>query len=308
MLAMVVVVILALVLCLPWLLGGKERIELDPKARAAMTGHSFVALSDGATHYQWGGPEQGTKVVLVHGFSSPMFIFDRVFQALADAGLRVLRYDLYGRGLSDRPRVRYNANLFDRQLAELLDSQGVTEPIHVVGLSMGGAIVAHFLDRHPERVGHVALFAPAGLNELGRGAHLLKTPGLGDWLIKALGDRILMKMCRGQAGDDPEAVRRFEAEYDKQLQYKGYKRALLSTMRHGPLEGQHSVYERIGRLDRAGAVFWGTADAVVPFELHRELVAFVPWLDLHAIDAGTHTAVYLSADEIIPPLLEFLKQ
>jgi len=173
---------------------------------------------------------------------------------------------------------------------------------------MGGAIATHFLDRHPERVARLVLFAPAGLNELGRGARLLLMPGLGDWLIKALGDRILMNMCRGQAGDDPEAVRRFEAEYDKQLQYKGYKRALLSTMRHGPLEGQRSVYERIGRLDRAGLVFWGTADAVVPYALHRELLALVPWLELHAIDRGSHTAVYLRADEIVPPLLDFLKQ
>jgi len=137
----VVLVIVALVLCLPWLLGGKERLELDAEARADMTSESFVALSDGVTHYQWGGPERGRKVVFVHGFSSPMFIFDPVFRALTDAGLRVLRYDLYGRGLSDRPRARYDADLFDRQLGELLDAQRVTEPVDVVGLSPTSALL-----------------------------------------------------------------------------------------------------------------------------------------------------------------------
>jgi len=34
----------------------------------------------------------------------------------------------------------------------------------------------------------------------------------------------------------------------------------------------------------------------------------VSWLELHAIDRGTHTAVYLRADEIVPPLIDFLKQ
>jgi len=308
MLALIVLVVVAAVICLPWLKRGKERVELDAAARAKMPGESFVSLSDGTTHFEWGGPETGAKVVLVHGFSSPMFMFDRIFEALTQAGYRVLRYDLYGRGLSDRPRLRYTAGLFDRQLAELLDSQGIAGPVHVAGLSMGGAIAARFLDRHPERVGRLVLFAPAGLNTLGRGARLLQAPGLGDWLIAALGDRIVMSICRSQAGGNAEDVRRFETEYERQLQYKGYKRALLSTMRHGPLAGQRSLYERVGRLDRSGIVFWGTADTVVPYGLRPQLLALVPWLKVHAIDGGSHSAVYVRADDIIPPLIEFLEQ
>jgi pimeloyl-ACP methyl ester carboxylesterase len=42
--------------------------------------------------------------------------------ALANAGYRVLRYDQYGRGLSDRPNIEYTADVYDRQLGELLDA------------------------------------------------------------------------------------------------------------------------------------------------------------------------------------------
>lgn len=37
----------------------------------------------------------------MHGFSVPYYIWEPTFAALVQAGLRVLRYDLYGRGYSD---------------------------------------------------------------------------------------------------------------------------------------------------------------------------------------------------------------
>ena len=63
--------------------------------------------------------------MLIHGFSVPYFIFDPTFNFLTKAGWRVLRYDLFGRGFSDRPHVRYNIDLFVRQLKELLDALNI---------------------------------------------------------------------------------------------------------------------------------------------------------------------------------------
>ena len=63
------------------------------------------------------------------------------------------------------PRVRYKADLLDRQLGALPDSQGMTEPIDAVGLSMGGAIAAHFLDRHPGPAGRLLLSDQSDLSD-----------------------------------------------------------------------------------------------------------------------------------------------
>jgi pimeloyl-ACP methyl ester carboxylesterase len=154
-------VLLVVVVVYPFVIGDMETLVLDDATRASMPDKSFVRLSDGYTHYEWGGPENGPTVVLIHGAGTPLFVWDYQFDALAEAGFHVLRYDLFGRGLSDRPRV-YTADLFDRQLLELLDSQNTKTPADVVGLSMGGAITIRFIDRHPERVRRFALFAPAG--------------------------------------------------------------------------------------------------------------------------------------------------
>ena len=58
-----------------------ETKELNETTRQPVDG-SFIALTDGITHYELGGPENGKLVVLVHGFSVPYFIFDTTFNFL----------------------------------------------------------------------------------------------------------------------------------------------------------------------------------------------------------------------------------
>src|SRR5882672_6533208 len=95
-----------------------ERQTLDAAARRGAAGR-FVRLSGGVTHYDVAGPDSGRTVVLIHGFSVPYYIWDSTAAALSAAGYRVVRYDEYGRGLSDRPDVPYSDDLYDRQIGEL---------------------------------------------------------------------------------------------------------------------------------------------------------------------------------------------
>ena len=137
------------------------KIKLDAQSRANLPGE-FVELADGVVHYEVGGPVDGQKVVLVHGFTTPYFMWDNNFDELTGAGFRVLQYDLYGRGYSDRPHLVYGLDLYDRQLLNLLDALNFNEPVDLVGLSMGGPITGTFTDRHPRRVRKLTLLAPAG--------------------------------------------------------------------------------------------------------------------------------------------------
>src|SRR5215207_9549905 len=154
-----------------------ERANLDAAARQGVPG-KFITLGDGITHYDVAGPDGGQRVMLVHGFSVPSYIWDSTVTALTGAGFRVARYDTYGRGYSDRPDVAYNTDLFDRQLTQLLDSLGWREPIDVVGLSMGGPVSAEFVGRHPERARSLTLVDPAAGTRGGPPA-MFRLPALG---------------------------------------------------------------------------------------------------------------------------------
>ena len=94
---------------------------------------AFVKLSRGRTHYVLAGPEDGAPVVLCHGFAVGCWVYDRFVAPLAAQGFRVLLFDWYGCGYSDRASPdpafksgtrapRYDAKLFVTQLLELLDS------------------------------------------------------------------------------------------------------------------------------------------------------------------------------------------
>ena len=125
---------------------------LTPALRREVGG-SYIALADGITHYQIAGPDDAPLVVMLHGFSVPNFIWDPTFDALAQAGYRVLRYDFFGRGYSDRPHLDYDLDLFTRQLVDLLDALEIETCRAVFGLSMGGVVAADFAVQHRETAG-----------------------------------------------------------------------------------------------------------------------------------------------------------
>jgi pimeloyl-ACP methyl ester carboxylesterase len=284
-----------------------ETKELDETARQQADG-SFVTLADGITHYELGGPEDGQPVVLVHGFSSPYFIFDNTFEFLVNSGFRVLRYDLMGRGYSDRPRIDYNIQLFVRQLKDLLDALGLGN-VSLIGLSMGGAITAAFVSAYPEYVSKHVLIDPAGARQVSLPWILkaLKMPIFGELALGLFGS---VSMIKSIAADlfDPEAVEHFQKKYKIQMQYKGFKRAILSTMRNGMLDSFYETYARVGALQKSTLLFWGTNDTTVPFEYSKAILKAMPHAEFHAIENCGHIPHYEKPEIVNPILLEFLSK
>jgi pimeloyl-ACP methyl ester carboxylesterase len=284
-----------------------ETEELNDTVRAALGG-TFVSLPDGVTHYELGGPEDGAPVVLVHGFSVPSFIFDPTFEFLATAGFQVLRYDLIGRGYSDKPNLRYDIHLFTRQLKDLLDALNLTN-ISLLGLSMGGAITTAFITQHPHYIRKHVLIDPAGVNrvELPPLLKAVKTPILGELLLGLFGSG---RMVKGVASDffDPALVEEFQSKYKIQMRYHGFKRAILSTMRSGILDSQLHLYRQLGALQKPTLLFWGKNDTTTPFKDHTLILEALPHAEFHAIAHCGHIPHYEKPDAVNPILMEFLKR
>ena len=242
------VLLVVLVLCVGavvWLrVRNPEGPALDDAARRGVAGR-FVRLPDGVTHYDLAGPDSGARVVLVHGFSVPAYIWDSTAAALAGAGFRVARYDTYGRGWSDRPDAPYDLALFDRQLVGLLDSLGWRAPVHVMGLSYGGAITATFVSRHPERVRTLTLVDPVA-GQSGGVPWLMHAPLVGPLLWQGLA---VPMMADGQSSDfvQPSRWPDWADRYRVQTHYAGFGRALLRTRPAGRTVRYDSMYAAAGR-------------------------------------------------------------
>jgi pimeloyl-ACP methyl ester carboxylesterase len=288
----------------------QEKLAMDDVARqsseARAYGGSYVRLGQGVTHYELAGAEDATTVVLVHGFSVPYYIWDPTFDALTAAGFRVLRYDLYGRGWSDRPDVHYNPDLFDQQLFQLLGTFKISEPVDIVGVSMGGPIVINFAARHPERVRKIALFDPA----YGKGLTPpwpLRAPWVGDFLMDV---QIAPTMAASQRDDfvHPERYAGYFASYTTQMRYKGFRRAILSTIRNFLSVDNTGAFAHVGSSGKPVLLIWGRADQDVPFAVSDDVRKALPQVEFHAIDDAAHVPFYEHPEIVNPVLIEFLKR
>jgi pimeloyl-ACP methyl ester carboxylesterase len=122
------------------------------------TGH--LTDFDGPVHWvDFGGPADGSPIVLVHGLGGTHLNWVRVARELAERG-RIYALDLPGFGLSTAGRrttsVQANAAILNRFLRDV-----VGEPAVLVGNSMGGMVSLLAADAQPESVTGLVLVDPS---------------------------------------------------------------------------------------------------------------------------------------------------
>ncbi|MEO0390461.1 MAG: alpha/beta fold hydrolase, partial [Pseudomonadota bacterium] len=201
--------------------------SVQPSAPGAL-----APLRAGRLHYQWHGPADGPTLVCLHGLTTSSYVWDGMLPGLTALGYRVLTFDHYGRGYSDRPRGRQDAAFFVAEVDALLRHEGVTGPITLMGYSMGGAVAAAYAAAHPTRVARVILIAPAGMQAppSGLAGFIRRMPVLGDWLMLALYPWILRAGLRAER-DLPKDVPGIAEKQDAELDLRGFVPAVLSSLR-----------------------------------------------------------------------------
>ncbi|KAL4745661.1 hypothetical protein BDW72DRAFT_186287 [Aspergillus terricola var. indicus] len=117
--------------------------------------------------FEW-GPEDGDKVLLVHGLGTPCIALGGMAKELVRKGYRVMIYDLFGRGYSDAPNdLVFDARLYTTQVLLVLSSSPLpwtgTSAFHIIGFSLGGSIAVAFAAYHAAMLRSVTLVCPGGL-------------------------------------------------------------------------------------------------------------------------------------------------
>jgi len=281
-----------------------ERRELDAAARSAMPGQ-FAKLSDGYTHYELGGPADGRVVVLAAGFSVPYYIWDPTFAALTAGGFRVLRYDYFGRGYSDRPTIPFDDEMYVRQLADLLNAVPIKNQVDLVGISFGASTITSFADKYPERVRSLIYFDPS-IRMPYQLSLVEDMPPVWNYLTALLDERY---WADGQFGDflHPERFPHWADRYRDQMQYKGFRRARFSEIVTNNNVDQSDQLLRVGQHPRPVLLIWGKQDNTVPFEESEWLLKSLPKGRLVAIDESGHLPQWEQPELVHEELLKFLR-
>ncbi|WP_405724588.1 alpha/beta fold hydrolase [Streptomyces sp. NBC_00028] len=254
---------------------GEDR-RFTPEARQALPG-SFIELSDGVTHYELSGPDDGDVVVMAGGLTIPLFYWDSLATELNSRGLRTLTCSAYGRGYSDRVRARYDENLFARQLAELTERLDLAaRPLHLVGTSMGALVTMTYAAQYPSSVSTLTIVGPAGLAKprLTSPHRLLRNDALAGLVARRRGRQILQGHL-GHNVRDPELRAELTDMVLDAFRFEGSLYAVFDTLQHLPVSGRDDLFRQTGALGIPTLLLWGDEDEVTPmahFDTARALL------------------------------------
>ena len=272
----------------------------------------WAPLVQGNLYYRWYEPEISNNeiIVLVHGFSTPHFVWDGMKEFLVDAGYKVLVYDHFGRGFSERPSVVYDQDLYVESLKGLLDYQNISQSVHLVGYSMGGPVVGYFTQQYPDLVKSISFIAPAGFMKEDSVSRIAVMPVVGDWFWQVFGKWLYFREVRNEATSSDNSVAlpqsEFVKKYSVQMKYKGLIEALLSTVRNFNFFNAKRMFDKVGDLKIPTITIWGTDDGVVPFAGSSELMQSIPHSELKIINEGKHDIAYANPSVVGNTILEFL--
>ena len=240
------------------------RLTMNDRARGDAPG-KFVKLRRGVTHYRRFGPDTGPLVVCIHGLTTPSFVFEGIAEAYVKNGYRVLVYDHYGRGFSDRPAGLQNRAFFVHHLEELLDALGEDGRFDLVGYSMGGWVATAYAADHPEMVKRLILLAPAGMGaNLGWAALLVRyVPLIGDWVFMST------YAAQHRRGTEKDRARHSYVEYlverqQKELSYRGFMPSILSSLRGALSASTELDHQTLEEAKTDVLAIWGQDDTVIP--------------------------------------------
>jgi pimeloyl-ACP methyl ester carboxylesterase len=110
------------------------------------------------------GPANGRAILLLHGKNFDSSYWGGTIAALAQAGFRVIVPDQIGFNKSSKPPIDYSFDMLAANTMRLLNQLGVSKA-DVLGHSTGGMLAVRLARSFPDRVNHLVLEDPIGLED-----------------------------------------------------------------------------------------------------------------------------------------------
>lgn len=245
-----------------------------------------ITLPDGGERVVW-RQGVGRPLLLIQGMSGTHDHWgDVLVEELVAAGRSLVTINHRGVYRTPAPDPGYSiADLADDQAAAL-DVLGVTEPIDVFGISMGGMTAMELAIRHPEKVRTLALGCTTA------GAAAMTPPSQED---------IGVLFAAQQSGDKEQAVRAgweinvsaaTAADDDKYARFVELT-DLAPVPVHvilGQLQaiGSHDVAGRLNEIAVPTAVLHGTEDRMLPYPNHAPIHEHLTGSTLDTFEGAGH--------------------
>lgn len=274
-----------------FVVGSLMSLRREPVARAAAPSDPqtrFLVTRSGRTHILDVG--EGPVILLMHGTGRSVADWQEGLADRLAERHRVVGFDYYGHGLSDRAHgLRYGPALWARQALDVLDALEI-ERVTVVGHSVGGSVAAMFSADHPGRVER-SVFIGHGI-AMDPMQWVPFVPGLGEI---AMGRTAIFSDVFSDAHE-----RRLAAAYA----IRGTRAAMLTYIRRQyTIDGFRLLFGTYEDIETPVLQVHGTLDTSIPIDAARALtprlrdVRFVP------VEGASHD-VHIDAPDVLVAAIE----
>lgn len=226
----------------------------------------------------WDETGEGAPVLFANSLGTDFRIWDRILPLLPE-GLRVIRYDKRGHGLSDIRGRGFGMGDLVADAAAVLEAAGASDAV-VIGLSIGGMIAQGLAAERPDLVRGVVLCdtaAKIGTPEMW--ADRIAAVEAGG--IEALADAVMERwFTKAMRRDNPGELALWRNMLTRTTVdgYAGCSEAIAGT----------DLMESTSRLRIPAIALGGDEDGSTPPDLVRETVELIPGSSFHLIRGAGH--------------------
>lgn len=252
-------------------------------------------LHDIRLHYRIDGDPEGAPVVFSNSLGTDLRLWDKVIARLPKTGLKYIRYDTRGHGLSDDPPPPYGMGTLVRDAERLMDHLGVKDAVFV-GLSIGGMIAQGLAAKRLDLVRALVLSNTAARIAT-REIWAQRIADVEKGGVEALADATM--------------TRWFTPAFRATDEFRFWRNMLVRTPAEGYMGCSHAIagtdfYTTTAALRLPTLGIAGSEDGSTPPDLVRETTALVSGSQFHLIRKAGHLPCVETPEEYARVLAGFI--
>ncbi|HPM77078.1 MAG TPA: alpha/beta hydrolase [bacterium] len=247
---------------------------------------------------------EGEPLLLLHGFASSGYAWNRQVEPLRQAGMRLILVDLPGQGFSDVPPHSFKPTVENiaAEVIKLADHLRL-EKFSLLGCSMGGGLTLYLCWKFPERVERAAVIDPASFDQERPWAlGLLTNPVTGPVVAQGASKQTVGAGLKDTAVQKQAITDTFVDEYTRPLNKPGYKAFISRLMREFFSKEFEKMVLSYHTLRNPLLILWGKQDPWIPAEFCPRLAALAQNARCETIDECGHMP-HMEQPEITARLL-----
>lgn len=256
---------------------------------------NIADLGDVKLHYRVDGDPDGAPIVFANSLGTDMRLWDPILPLLP-AGLRIIRYDKRGHGLSSMPPAPYSMGALITDIEQLCDLLNVRDCMFV-GLSIGGMIAQGLAVKRLDIVRSLVLSntgAKIGTKQMWE----QRIAAIKDGGIEPMADTVMERWFAKGFRETPELeLWRNMLVRQPEVGYAGCSAAISGT----------DFYTTTASLRLPALGIAGDEDGSTPPDLVRETIDLIPGSKFHLIRKAGHLPCVEQPERYAEVLTTFLR-